>query len=88
MAAHIIDAVGVWFYCPVTERYLYLLRSDRRNPDVWGLPGGKLLGGESLLEAMDRECREELGSVPPYRGLAPLEKFTEAKMSEQAEKLQ
>jgi len=73
-----VTAVGVWFYSVATQRYLYLLRNDPRHPDTWGLPGGKIDPGETLLDAMQRECREELGSMPEYLRLVPLEKFTSA----------
>ena len=73
-----INAVGVWFYSTSTQRYLYLLRNDPRHPNTWGLPGGKIEAGETLIEAMNRECTEELGFVPEYIKLVPLEKFTSA----------
>lgn len=73
-----INAVGVWFYSTSTQRYLYLLRNDPRHPNTWGLPGGKIESGETLIEAMQRECTEELGFVPEYIKLVPLEKFTSA----------
>lgn len=73
-----IKAVGVWFLCCQTGRYLYLLRNDDRHPNTWGLPGGKVEAGETLLEGMKRECVEELGSLPNYKKLIPLEKFTSA----------
>ena len=44
--------------------------------DHGGLPGGKVETGETLLGAMERECIEELGSMPEYQRLVPLEKFT------------
>lgn len=73
-----MSAVGVWFYCTTTDRYLYLMRNDQRHPETWGLPGGKIESGESLGEAIIRECEEELGFVPNYVSLVPLEKFTSA----------
>lgn len=71
-----VNAVGVWFYSVSTQRYLYLLRNDTRHPGSWGLPGGKFEAGETLMEAMIRECQEELGHMPDYLRLIPIEKFT------------
>ena len=71
-------AVGVWFLSQQTRRYLYLIRNDSKHPGVWGLPGGKVETGETLLGGMERECIEELGSFPAYQRLIPLEKFTSA----------
>ena len=73
-----VNAVGIWFYAQDTQRYLYLLRNDPRHPGTWGLPGGKIDAGETLIQAIERECREEMGSMPNYIRLAPLEKFTSA----------
>ena len=73
-----IAAVGVWFFSLDTRRYLYLMRRDDRHPGSWGLPGGKCEPGETLLETISRECREELGAMPSYVRLAPIEKFTSA----------
>lgn len=73
-----MKAVGVWFRSVATSRYLYLLRNDTKNPSTWGLPGGKVEPGETLLGAMERECIEELGHMPEYQRLVPLEKFTSA----------
>ena len=75
---NIISAVGVWFYSQSTNRYLYLMRNDVKHPDSWSLPGGKSESGESLLDTMTRECEEELGFMPGYIKLIPLEKFTSA----------
>ena len=73
-----VSAVGIWFYSLDSQRYLYLMRNDPKHPSTWGLPGGKIESGESLMDAIDRECREELGSMPDYVSLVPLEKFTSA----------
>ena len=73
-----VSAVCVWFYSVSTQRYLYLMRNDDKHPDSWSLPGGKAEAGESLLATMIRECEEELGSMPEYLKLVPLEKFTSA----------
>jgi 8-oxo-dGTP pyrophosphatase MutT (NUDIX family) len=77
-SAKITNAVGIWFYSQSTNRYLYLIRNDPKHPDSWGLPGGKMEAGESIMAAMVRECEEEIGSMPDYIKLMPLEKFTSA----------
>jgi ADP-ribose pyrophosphatase YjhB (NUDIX family) len=78
MESGVVNAVGVWFYAINTGRYLYLMRDDPKHPDTWGLPGGRMEPGESMIEAMSRECQEELGAMPEYIKLVPLEKFTTA----------
>jgi ADP-ribose pyrophosphatase YjhB (NUDIX family) len=76
MTQKTVNAAGVWFYSQTTNRYLYLLRNDPKNPECWSLPGGKSEIKESLLETIERECGEELGSMPNYIKLMPIEKFT------------
>ena len=76
MESCVVTAVGVWFYCARTQRYLYLLRNDSKYPDTWGLAGGKIKTGENLMGAVERECSEELGAMPEYSQLIPIEKFT------------
>jgi len=78
MESSIVNAVGVWFYSTSTDRYLYLLRNDPRHPNTWGLPGGKVDNNETLIQTIERECFEEMGSMPVYEKLIPLEKFTSA----------
>ena len=73
-----MNAVGIWFYSFETDRYLYLMRNDSKNPNTWGLPGGKCELGETLMDTIERECREELGSFPKYVRLMPLDHFTSA----------
>lgn len=78
METSAVNAVGVWFYAISTGRYLYLMRDDPKHPDTWGLPGGRMEPGETMIQAIERECREELGAMPNYIRLVPLEKFTTA----------
>jgi 8-oxo-dGTP pyrophosphatase MutT (NUDIX family) len=78
MESSALNAVGVWFYSVSTDRYLYLLRNDDRNPGTWGLPGGKCHRNETLLDAIRRECQEELGTWPETIKLVPIEIFTSA----------
>lgn len=73
-----MNAVGIWFYSFATDRYLYLMRNDTKNPATWGLPGGKCEPGESLMDTIKRECKEELGQFPKYTKLVPLDQFNTA----------
>lgn len=69
-----INAVGVLFYTQDTKRNLYLLRNSKINE--WGLPGGKVERGESLRDALERECREEIGYWPENAKLFPIECYS------------
>lgn len=52
------------------------MRDDKKYSGHWGLPGGKIEDNETLLEAIERECKEEMGAMPEYIKLIPIEKFT------------
>ena len=69
------QSAGVFFYSNKTNRYLYLLRIDNKNPGNWGIPGGKIEGSETLFEGLARECIEEIGLFPPKAKLVPIQKF-------------
>jgi 8-oxo-dGTP diphosphatase len=42
---------------------ILLCRQEKPGKEYWLLPGGGVDGGEALLDALDRELREELGIV-------------------------
>lgn len=66
---------GVFFYAQNTQRFLYLLRNDPKNIGNWGIPGGKIEEGETLLDGVTRECMEEIGYFPSDSKLIPIQKF-------------
>ena len=68
-------SAGIFFYSNNTNRFLYLLRNDSRNPNNWGIPGGKIEADETLLEGLERECIEEIGTFPKNAKLIPIQKF-------------
>lgn len=69
------QSAGVFFYSSKTQRFLYLLRTDNKNPGNWGIPGGKIENGETLFEGITRECEEEIGMFPADAKLIPIQKF-------------
>lgn len=69
------NSVGVLFCARSTGRQLFLLRNGR-GPYEWGLPGGKVERGETLLGALQRECREELNTWMDSWRVFPIEQFT------------
>jgi 8-oxo-dGTP pyrophosphatase MutT (NUDIX family) len=66
-------SAGIFFYCSSTKRFLYLMRSDANF--AWGVPGGKIEEGETLLEGLQRECMEEISFWPTHPKLVPIQKF-------------
>jgi 8-oxo-dGTP pyrophosphatase MutT (NUDIX family) len=68
-------SAGVFFYAKNTQRFLYLLRTDNKNPGNWGIPGGKVEENETLLEGIARECEEEIKYFPNNAKLIPIQKF-------------
>lgn len=68
-------SAGVFFYAQTTNRFLFLLRTDDKNPGNWGIPGGKIEKEESLFEGVERECLEEVGFFPIEAKLIPIQKF-------------
>jgi len=66
-------SAGVFFYCSTTRRFLYLMRSDANY--AWGVPGGKIAEGETLLEGLQRECMEEISFWPANPKLIPIQMF-------------
>lgn len=53
-----------------------MLRDKCSYGNTWGLPGGKFENGESTIQALERECEEELGMPLNYKKFIPIETFT------------
>ena len=76
MDSGIIENCGALIYCTKTNRYLFLLRNSTKYHNSWGIVGGRIEQGESMLTALTREMTEELGGIIKDSKLIPIEKFT------------
>jgi len=68
-------SAGALIYCKSTHRYLFLLRNGSHSGS-WGLVGGKIEVGETIVAGLTREMIEELGGFVKDAKLIPIEKFT------------
>jgi 8-oxo-dGTP pyrophosphatase MutT (NUDIX family) len=68
------QAAGVFFYSKSTHRYLYLLRTDIKNP-TWSIPGGGIEKDETLFDGIERECLEEMQFDISELKIIPIQKF-------------
>jgi 8-oxo-dGTP pyrophosphatase MutT (NUDIX family) len=75
MDANTLIGAGALIYSNKTRRYLFLLRSGGSYNNSWGLVGGKLEKGETILQGLTREIAEEIGHCEISK-LAPIEQFT------------
>lgn len=66
-------AAGIFFYSKKTNRYLFLLRTDKNSS--WSIPGGKIENNETLIEGLKRECIEEIRFDITNLKLIPIQKF-------------
>jgi len=71
-----LTAAGALIFCRSTYRYLFLLRSGCRYHGNWGLVGGKIEDGESIIQGLYREIQEEIGQDLSGKKIIPVEKFT------------
>jgi hypothetical protein len=72
-----IIASGGLFLAKNTKRFLFLLRTQGRTADTWGLVGGRKEPTDATpFEALKREIEEEIGKVAEIKKTIPLELFT------------
>jgi 8-oxo-dGTP pyrophosphatase MutT (NUDIX family) len=70
------EGVGALVYARSTNRYLFLLRNKQRNAGHWGIVGGKVEPGETIIHGLIREIEEEIGQNFSKKKFIPLETFT------------
>ena len=71
-----LSSTGALIYCAQTHRYLFLLRNSNRHSGSWGIVGGKVEAGESVIQGLHREIREELGGEIKDAKIIPIEQYT------------
>jgi len=55
------EGCGALVYAKSTNRYLFLLRNKTKHSGSWGIVGGKIEIGETVIQGLVREIREEIG---------------------------
>ena len=76
MAPGFTESVGALIYARSTNRYLFLLRAKSRYAGSWGIAGGKIDAGETVIQGLVREIQEEIGVDYVNKKFIPLETFT------------
>ena len=76
MDADPIVGCGALIYSKQSHRYMFLLRTQKRHKNSWGLVGGGVEKDESVIAALRREITEEIGVDLSNSKVIPLEQFT------------
>lgn len=68
---------GGFFLAEDTRRFLLLMRSQGKTAGTWGMVGGKKEPTDiTVVDALNREIKEEIGDTPKIKKIVPLELFT------------
>ena len=68
---------GGLFLAEDTRRFLLLLRTQGKTAGTWGMVGGKKEPADvTIVDALNREIKEEIGNMPKVKKIIPLELFT------------
>jgi 8-oxo-dGTP diphosphatase len=70
------EGVGALVYAQSTNRYLFLLRNKTKHAGSWGIVGGKVDTGETVIQGLVREISEEIQQDFTNKKFIPLETFT------------
>lgn len=70
---------GALIFCSRTKRFLFLLRTNGRQANKWGIVGGKLNNDEEALKGLQREILEELGGEIPDAEFISIEEYRNPK---------
>lgn len=71
-----LEGCGALIYARSSNRYLFLLRNKSKYAGSWGIAGGKIETGETVIQGLVREIQEEIGVDYTNRKFIPLETFT------------
>lgn len=71
-----INAAGAIFLSRNTKRVLLNFRSTTvSRPSTFGFWGGKIDEGETIVSGLSREIKEEIGFLPKYEKIYPLDVY-------------